>query len=997
MPSAIKLATRQPSTERARAIPELQAKDVAGSMIPRYGVDLLPPVPPRDLSMKGAIDTMYPWWWDEREFPRRAVMTEWFYNPLKGQPRYVDVYRMRQLAVSEWVWMCTSTIIEEVCQVPWEVIPKRAQWQEDTPDQVLREIDYVTYFLNNPNDNKNETINTIMRAYLRECLELDAGCLVKGFSARSYDTHPAGGLELRRQGQRELVELFARDGGSFLKETDVNGIEYRYWQYSYLHPAVAPIEFDTNEVVYSVRYPRAYSVYGWAELQSMETILNLLINSAFTNATMFQEYAVPSGVVSVMGSAEDEQRMRGYFQSEIQGRFHKVAIVNRDVKFTPFTYTARDLEFLKGQEWFSKLVWAIYKLTPTELGFQDEIRETGKAMAAQSRIQKRKAVMPLLALIEQVLNNQVINEFTPRLKFQFKFTDKEEEWAESELEMMMIKEGLMTINEWRKKRKKGPPVPWGDEPLQLQIGKGMGGGLGGQQGGSMLPDLSPDVAKPSRPDTLGQGIRQVTAEEKAIMEGVKAWGGRPHPSWDFADKDDRATPVFSRNDRTGQMIQLPDQQFQRPRRREQIKGWVDRTLVKVKQVLGAMGYRPDDYIRDGMLLPGETPDRTPPQERIDRLRKGSQDEARYGEQSRDHEKLDKFRGGMGAHKWERDETNRGIAMGTDVDPRDAVGARRLTGRLTQDPITDVENRIVPTPPIRAGPILYPRDVPPVEGSTGFHRKPKKELKTLPQESTGALGPQRTVMGAIPRHWPDTEEKMVFYRDEEGRTRIIPEGEEERVEYSGRIKEVDRLMRTMRGTFPPWDKQRGKELRRYHSSDLKNLKGIYVGEHVTSEMKDTWKTTFGRGYEQGMGGGYYWEGEIVLGDGYSETTLHHEMGHHVVAAKSGLGTTSSGANLYRWETTPDPKTGIPTSRQVSHPLRGEFDPKVSAIGNSLRTNLSEYATTNVAESTAVLWQHMVMKPSYVAAASKTDPQLRKMVESMRQLTGYKLVPLPKKRE
>jgi hypothetical protein len=122
--------------------------------------------------------------------------------------------------------------------------------------------------------------------------------LRKGFTADSYVQHPAGGFELLPRGEKVLNELWVRDGGSFLKETDVNGVEYRYWQYSYLHPAVAPIEFDVNEIAYAMRYPRSYSVYGWAEIQSMETVLNCLINSAFTNATMFQEYAVQLSFVA---------------------------------------------------------------------------------------------------------------------------------------------------------------------------------------------------------------------------------------------------------------------------------------------------------------------------------------------------------------------------------------------------------------------------------------------------------------------------------------------------------------------------------------------------------------------------------------------------------------------------------------------------------------------------------------------------------------------------
>src|SRR5271157_4574339 len=73
---------------------------------------------------KGLMDTIYPWWWEEREWPRRAVITEWFYNPLKGQPRYIDVNQLRLLAQSSWVKSCTQTIRREIESTPWDVVPK---------------------------------------------------------------------------------------------------------------------------------------------------------------------------------------------------------------------------------------------------------------------------------------------------------------------------------------------------------------------------------------------------------------------------------------------------------------------------------------------------------------------------------------------------------------------------------------------------------------------------------------------------------------------------------------------------------------------------------------------------------------------------------------------------------------------------------------------------------------------------------------------------------
>jgi hypothetical protein len=747
------------------------------------------------------------------------------------------------------------TIIEEVAQIPWEIIPKDPAIRDSPPEDVLADIEEATYFFNNPNDNKGETLNTLLRALIRDSLELDAAAFVKGFSLNSYVQHPAGGFELKPKGQRQLSELFCRDGASFLKETDANGIEYRYWQYSYLHPAVAPIEFDVNEIAYAMRYNRSYSVYGWAEIQSAETILNCLINSAFTNATMFQEYAVPSGIVSFTGNEEDEQRLKEYFRTEIKGRFHKVAILNKEAKFTPLTYTNRDLEFIKGQEWFAKIMWAIYKLTPSEVGFTDDIRATGKAMSAQGTIQKRKAILPLLRLLEQILNNQILNEISDRIVLSFKYVDKEQEALDDQMDLQKIQEGLLKINEYRARKKLGAPVSWGEKPMQITLAelKAQEPKLFGSQ-----PRMNPHEGIPTGPEESLPKI-PLTAEGQAIIEGAKAWGGVPSEGYDFAEgslgaNDLYAAPVLTWDNRTGQVKVLPQatlmipgrryvnrqgeifeipakkpqpvkpslpqktgakrafkdsahdvlKQYLKPRREPFIGPYAgvnkprpkhptavggsptesfrlgdllpgesseetERARQSVAQSqkpaarenlasdkdypMGALGYRPDEPVRDNDLGPEQTREqihqgrvnreyerptkpfgpvhdtdtqRTGPKDSYQggpgnihvyprrqggRIRKighpppgegpQSTGEVWRGKQQR-KEKVDLHRGGMGAHRWERDETNVPIATVTEesdahIDPH--YMKKPYPGRhreITEGGGYDVESRIVPT-------------------------------------------------------------------------------------------------------------------------------------------------------------------------------------------------------------------------------------------------------------------------------------------------------------
>lgn len=182
-----------------------------------------------------------------------AQITEWFYNPLKGQPRYVDISKLRRIATSETISMKVKALIDATLSKPYRIKGKEAK-------RFFSKIDF----------------NSQLRAFLEDLLVLDAGVFVKVFTAESYKKLDSGAYALRPLGKRKLVEIWARDGGSFLKEIDVSGIIYRYWQYSYLHDKVAPIEFNVGEVAYCERHPRSYSCYGWSELESLHWPTSIL-------------------------------------------------------------------------------------------------------------------------------------------------------------------------------------------------------------------------------------------------------------------------------------------------------------------------------------------------------------------------------------------------------------------------------------------------------------------------------------------------------------------------------------------------------------------------------------------------------------------------------------------------------------------------------------------------------------------------------------------------
>ena len=94
----------------------------------------------------------------------------------------------------------------------------------------------------------------------------------------------------------------------------------------------------------------------------------------------------------------------------------------------------------------------------------------------------RKAIMPNLDVLEYFINRELLPEFGYEdLYFEFVREDIQTEIREQKLYESYLKNGQITINEWRSSHGDLDPVSWGDEPFR---GGGFGGG--GLFGSSMF-------------------------------------------------------------------------------------------------------------------------------------------------------------------------------------------------------------------------------------------------------------------------------------------------------------------------------------------------------------------------------------------------------------------------------------------------------------------------------------------------------------------------------
>lgn len=396
---------------------------------------------------------------------RKAVLTEYFWQPIRGQPRRVDTNELRQFAQTFWVSSCVKTIMDEIASLDWDIVP-----QEDYEyDWVADAIKEIKQFLKYPNRN-NEPFNNIIRALIKDVLEIDAGVIVKVFSVESYDfdnIEPKSGAPMLKPfGQRKMTELYVRDGASFLKEIDKFGFCKGFWQYSYQIPA-HPMWFNREEIVYISEHNRSMSCYGYARTQAILDIIKSLHYSTLYNKRFFEESAIPDGAISLLDTDEAEMNnFMTYWNNEFKAQPHKLAIANKDIKFTPFSMKNTELEFLQTQKWYYNIVISMFGLTPSEMGITEDVNRA--TSATQSELVKRKGIRPFLKLFESYINDGIIKEFGHEgVEFQFIYDDPAEKNARLTNWQMELQMGVKTPNEVRLEMGL-QPIDGGDTPMTQQ-------------------------------------------------------------------------------------------------------------------------------------------------------------------------------------------------------------------------------------------------------------------------------------------------------------------------------------------------------------------------------------------------------------------------------------------------------------------------------------------------------------------------------------------------
>jgi len=377
-----------------------------------------------------------------------GIYAPWMYSAIFGQARGIDINTLRSFASSSWVQMVTRAIIKAVEQTPWEIVTIDP---DDDIKNYESDVKKIKEFFRKVNRDK-ENIMDIWKVVLKDILEIDAGTIAKG-----------------RNGNGVLKELWSRDASTFVIQRSIYGPLIRYWQYSFRQPNAIPIPFEPEDLIYSMENKSSYSAYGFSPLQSVQQVVDLLIQSTRYNREYYKNNAIPNALLSLPNADQGQiSKFKANWLSEVKGKAHKFMFHNvPDLKIDVLNANNKDMEWLDGQKWYMHLVFGIYGASPVESGFFEDVNRSSGG--GQERINVRNAVKPRLKLLENDNNKHIIPDLLgqefPKVKFKFMPKDHEAEKIQEENDIKAIEAGALTINEYR--AQKGlQPVEWGDEPPQ---------------------------------------------------------------------------------------------------------------------------------------------------------------------------------------------------------------------------------------------------------------------------------------------------------------------------------------------------------------------------------------------------------------------------------------------------------------------------------------------------------------------------------------------------
>ena len=350
-----------------------------------------------------------------------------------GLPKPTPV-NLRKFAETPVARRAINTIKDRIAGMNWRVQARKGR---NILDQSEQRIALLTETLEAPNSDDS------FRSFTEQVLE---DVIVGGFGAAE--------IVLTGDEQRP-VAMWPVDGATIRMKSDWDGQpgSARYVQTTGKYGADGAITLNDDELMYVRLNPRTHTPFGLGRVEvAFETI------NEFLSAHRYAARLASNTVVQYALWLQDLQptqheRLIRWWQDEIEGT-GKVPILSVEQKPEVLRFgagTDADLR-ITWQEFLIRIIADAFDLPAQYLGVEHDVNRSTAGQLAADAFQT--AIVPTARLLAEHITRDVIAKKLgwTDLEFVFSDLDGENERERAEIDEILIRSGVMTVDEVRRRR-----------------------------------------------------------------------------------------------------------------------------------------------------------------------------------------------------------------------------------------------------------------------------------------------------------------------------------------------------------------------------------------------------------------------------------------------------------------------------------------------------------------------------------------------------------------
>lgn len=200
--------------------------------------------------------------------------------------------------------------------------------------------------------------------------------------------------------------------------------------------------------------------YGCSELETLIEVVTWILWGMQYNGNFFKQGSQPKGFINVKNSNIDQGTLNEFRQDWKQTmstvyNAHKIPVIQGiDLEWIDLQQSNKDMEFTEWIKFLFVVTCAVYRIDPSELGFQfqDAARVFGQD-GQKERLDhsQKKGLFPLLIFFQNIVNRYIISEIDDRFEFVFTGVDIKDESAQIEIDKKKLDAGVVSLEDMFRK------------------------------------------------------------------------------------------------------------------------------------------------------------------------------------------------------------------------------------------------------------------------------------------------------------------------------------------------------------------------------------------------------------------------------------------------------------------------------------------------------------------------------------------------------------------